>query len=107
MTDSNAPPNGGDKSEADRELAVESRQWDDSVTVSSVVLAAVSSVEAVDETKLDPLHHYVETESLDRLFQPKKNGAHRSPGTVTFWYHGYEVQVENNGPTVEVRVTDQ
>ena len=62
---------------------------------------ATAVAEIVDEavTELEPLHYTVDTDALERLFEPKANVL-RSEGTVSFSYHGCTVSVSAGGEIV-------
>lgn len=71
-----------------------------SKSVTAAVVEAVAIHRDVDPTSLEPpLHDVVDTDALETLFAPTRQGS-RS-GTVTFVYDGLEVTVDAGG-TVDV-----
>lgn len=65
------------------------------------VTIATAVAEVVDEpvTELEPLHYTIDTDALERLFEPRANG-HRASGTVSFSYQGCTVSVSAAGEVV-------
>ncbi|WP_049928443.1 HalOD1 output domain-containing protein [Halopiger goleimassiliensis] len=74
------------------------RSTDDPLTV--VVADAVATARGVDVTELETLHDAIDTDALERLFEPHADGA-RTRGSVTFEYQGCLVTVGADG---EIRV---
>ena len=68
----------------------------DDEPLSVTVATAVASVTGRDVTELEPLHYTVNTDALERLFEPRPNGL-RSDGTVTFDYQGCTVTITADG----------
>lgn len=72
------------------------------VAPSQAVVEAVADAEGVPPEKLCPpeyesLHHVIDPQALDALFEPKPDGTPRSPGRVSFPFCGYDVAVESDG----------
>jgi len=60
------------------------------------IVEAVADREVVPATDLTvPLHEAVDTEALERLFEPSGAGGHRR-GHVSFEYAGYRVVVDSD-----------
>ena len=73
----------------------------DDEPLSVTVASAVASVTGHDVTELEPLHYTINTDALERLFEPRPNGL-RTGGTVTFEYQGCTVTITADGEiTVE------
>ncbi|MHC3437114.1 HalOD1 output domain-containing protein [Natrialbaceae archaeon A-gly3] len=73
----------------------------DDEPLSVTVASAVASVTGLDVTELEPLHYTINTDALERLFEPRPNGL-RTGGTVTFEYHDCTVTITADGEiTVE------
>lgn len=71
-------------------------------TPSEAVIEAIAEAEGVRPAELTPpeyesLHAVVDPEALDRLFEPRPNGATRPRGTVSFTFCGYDVTVDRDG----------
>ena len=71
---------------------------DEPLTV--VVAEAVASARDVDVIDLEPLHDVIDTDALERLFEPRVDGP-RAHGSVTFEYQDCLVTVSAHG---EIRV---
>lgn len=74
---------------------------------SSLTLAVVEAVAAASNTPsedLPPLYDVIDTEALERLFTPKRDGTGR-PGCVRFEYHDHAVRI-SDGRTVTVHSAD-
>nr|WP_049924781.1 HalOD1 output domain-containing protein [Halopiger djelfimassiliensis] len=72
----------------------------DDEPISVAIAEAVATFRNGDVTTLDPLHYAINTDALERLFEPRANGV-RSAGAVTFEYNGCVVTVSADG---EIRV---
>lgn len=68
----------------------------DDEPLSVTVASAVASVTGRDVTELEPLHYTINTDALERLFEPRPNGL-RTGGTVTFEYHDCTVTITADG----------
>ncbi|MFP8953206.1 HalOD1 output domain-containing protein [Natrialbaceae archaeon A-arb3/5] len=67
----------------------------------SVAIAdAVATVRDVEITTLEPLHYAIDTDALERLFEPHADGI-RAGGSVSFEYNDCLVTVTADG---EIRV---
>ena len=64
--------------------------------LSVTVATAVASFTGRDVTELEPLHYTVNTDALERLFEPRPNGL-RTGGTVSFEYQGCTVTITADG----------
>ncbi|MCU4743739.1 HalOD1 output domain-containing protein [Natronoglomus mannanivorans] len=73
-------------------------------SVTTEVARAIATQQGVDPTELEqPLYTAVDTEALEEVFSPTKNGSRC--GTVTFTYCGRRVTVRNDdGVDVEVEI---
>lgn len=69
-------------------------------SLSVAVADAIATFTNVDVIDLEPLHYVVDTDALDRLFEPRED-ARRVDGSVTFSYQGCLVTVSADG---EIRV---
>ena len=65
---------------------------DSNEPLSVAVANAVAAVIDTDVTELEALHYTVDTEALERLFEPRASGSQRR-GTVRFQYSGCRVIV--------------
>ncbi len=72
--------------------------WDDSVSLSTVVIESVSQVAGkAPELLGDPLYNYVDPDALDQLFEPLRGTRQRERGRVAFEFAGYRVTVRGDG----------
>lgn len=66
----------------------------ESVDLGYAVVKAISDAEGTDPAMLDrPLHDAIDPDALNALFVGKRG----TDGTVTFYYHGYDVTVMRDG----------
>ena len=72
----------------------------DSEPLSVAVVDAVATFTNESVTELEPLHYTINTDALERLFEPRADGV-RSGGSVTFEYHDCLVTVSADG---EIRI---
>lgn len=72
----------------------------DNEPLSVAVVNAVAAFGNESVTDLEPLHHTINTDALERLFEPRADGV-RSGGSVSFEYLDYLVTVTADG---EIRV---
>lgn len=70
---------------------------DDSVPVSLRVVEAVAAERGVDETEIEPLHHFIDSDSLNELFAGAGEKDNRSPRYVSFIYAGCRVEISYDG----------
>ena len=95
---------GARRSTGERHEAQYDRLSSESLSVS--VATAVATVRGVPVTELEPLHYTIDTDALERLFEPRSDGL-RSGGRVTFEYAGCDVTVTASGQIlVEESTTD-
>lgn len=59
---------------------------------STQVIQALADAEGVEPTDLPPLYRSIDPDALDRLF---RDG--RGPGSITFRYLGYRIQITDDG----------
>lgn len=71
--------------------------WTGTVPLSTTVLGLVSAAADADPTDLSPLNGSVDPDALDSLFAPREDGSPRTPGSVSFYFEGYEVFVHADG----------
>lgn len=64
--------------------------------LSVTIAQAVADYDGTDVTALEPLHHAINADALERLFEPRADGL-RSGGRVSFEYADYLVTVEASG----------
>lgn len=72
----------------------------DTEPLSVAVVNAVATFGDESVTELEPLHYTINTDALERLFEPRADGV-RSGGSVSFEYIDYLVTVTADG---EIRV---
>ena len=72
----------------------------DSEPLSVAVVDAVAAFCNESVTELEPLHYTINTDALERLFEPRADGV-RSGGSVAFEYNACLVTVTADG---EIRV---
>lgn len=72
----------------------------DDQPLSVAVAEAIADATGTDVTELDPLHYAINTDALERLFEPRPNGV-RTGGSVTFVHGDNRVTVDASG---EIRV---
>ena len=65
----------------------------ESAQISQRVVKEVAEETGTDPLELEPLFDVINPESLNTLFEPTKNGAFRTTGSVTFEYAGCDVTV--------------
>ena len=66
-------------------------------SVSLEVVQAVAEYEGVDPLSLEPpLHHVIDTDALDSLFE-STGGKSLQSGSVEFTYRGHHVRVDSTG----------
>ncbi len=70
-------------------------------SLSVTIATAVATVLGREVTDLEPLHYSIDTDALERLFEPRADGL-RDGGTVTFEFSGCLVTVDATG---EISVT--
>jgi hypothetical protein len=69
---------------------------DEEESISLGVVRAVSSVVGRDTCEIRPLAEVLDTDALDALFGPRRNGDRRPGGEVSFIYSGCRVTVQNS-----------
>ena len=63
--------------------------------ITDAIVTAVADAEGVDPLELPPLWDVIDTEALEALFAPTRDGGRsRRSGRVEFSYYGYEITVE-------------
>lgn len=62
------------------------------MSVTTEVVEEVAEERDMDETELPPLAHAINTDALEKLFDPNA-----ASGVVTFEYAGVTVQVDDEG----------
>ncbi|NGM69058.1 hypothetical protein G6M89_08550 [Natronolimnobius sp. AArcel1] len=72
----------------------------DETPLSVAVAQAVATYRDVNVTSLKPLHHAINADALERLFEPRVDGP-RTGGTVSFEYNDCLVTVTADG---EIRI---
>lgn len=71
--------------------------WDGNCAIDTAVLAAAESVTGRSPTDLPRLHHVVDADALQRVFEPRCEEARPTDGTVSFQYAGCDVTVFASG----------
>ncbi|MFA9425073.1 HalOD1 output domain-containing protein [Natronorubrum sp. A-ect3] len=62
------------------------------------VIEAVADADDIDPASLEPpLYDVVDTNALDRLFEPTTSGPTTRRGRVSFQYRGHEITVSASG----------
>ncbi|QCC53007.1 HalOD1 output domain-containing protein [Natronorubrum bangense] len=74
----------------------------DDQPLSVAIVDAVATFCDEEITELEPLHYTINTDALERLFEPRAEGV-RSDGSVVFEYNGCLVTVDADG---EIRVEE-
>lgn len=69
--------------------------WSGDESVVSSIVSAIS--ELTGRTSVDPLHHRIDTDALEALFEPISADKRRDEGYVTFPVEGFDVTVDANG----------
>ncbi|SEH14257.1 hypothetical protein SAMN04487967_1518 [Natronorubrum sediminis] len=72
----------------------------DSEPLSVTIVTAVATFCNEEVTELEPLHYTVNTDALERLFEPRANGV-RSEGALIFEYNDCLITVRADG---EIRI---
>ncbi|NUB92421.1 hypothetical protein HTZ84_05420 [Haloterrigena sp. SYSU A558-1] len=85
--------------QADAEYVTQYDRLDDE-PLSVAIVNAVAAFGNESVTELEPLHYTINTDALERLFEPRTDGV-RSGGSVSFEYLDYLVTVTADG---EIRV---
>jgi hypothetical protein len=73
-------------------------------SISHTVVRTVAAATDTSLEELPPLYRSIDTDALDELVTPRRNGSARSMVTVEFEYENSDVIVD--GETVEVRVVE-
>ncbi|WP_290813804.1 HalOD1 output domain-containing protein [Halovivax sp.] len=63
------------------------------------IASAVADVLGTEVTELEPLHYTIDTDALERLFEPRPSGP-RTDGVIAFEYQGCTVDVSADGEVV-------
>lgn len=72
--------------------------WVDDRTATEAITRAVADAEGISPTHVDPpLDDVIDTDLLDRLFAPGRDGTGEPSGLVIFPYRGHEVTVYADG----------
>lgn len=77
----------------------------DDESLSVTVAEAVATVVGTDVTELEPLHYAINTDALERLFEPRANGL-RTGGSVSFEYCDCTVTVSASGEIAVEPISD-
>ncbi|QSW99098.1 HalOD1 output domain-containing protein [Haloterrigena alkaliphila] len=72
----------------------------DTEPLSVAIVDAVATFRNRDVTELEPLHYAIDTDALERLFEPRADGV-RDGGSVTFEYSDCLVTITAAG---EIRI---
>lgn len=82
---------------ADSSRAVtETFDWDERESVQRAVVHTIAAVTNQDPTKMEPLSHFIDPDSLDTLFAPATS-APRTSGSIEFQYQDCTVRVSAEG----------
>lgn len=74
--------------------------WESDDALSVTVAKVVSVVAGVPPTELEPLHHVVDTDALETLFQPLDGETRPENSYVSFPFSGHNVTVYADGVVV-------
>jgi hypothetical protein len=93
MTRGRALPSGREIEYDDRH-GVYAVEWDGEEldSISYAIVELVAELEGVNPTDVVPLGEYVDTDALERLFEPSEQNGH-PVGTVKFEYSGYTITI--------------
>lgn len=76
--------------------------WSGEESIVSTIVSAVAELSG--QASAEPLHHRIDTDALEALFQPISADRRRDEGYVTFPMEGFDVTVDANGLiTIEER----
>lgn len=64
---------------------------------SLVLCEAIASITDEDPLELEPLFDVIDPDALDSLFVPTTSGESRGDGSVSFTFHGFDVEVKSYG----------
>jgi hypothetical protein len=96
MTRGRALPSGREIEYDDRH-GVYAVEWDGEEldSISYAIVELIAELRGVSPTDVVPLGEYVDTDALERLFEPSEQNGH-PVGTVKFEYSGYTVTVHGS-----------
>lgn len=72
-------------------------------TPTEAVVRAIAAASDLDPTTFTPLHEYIDTEALDRLFDEERGDDGRSRRVLGFTVNGWNLFVRDDG---RIRVCD-
>jgi hypothetical protein len=87
-------------STADRDVYRVQHEWAGETSLTTTVAKAVSAIAGVRPIDLEPLHQVVNTDALERVFQPTTEGARPTENYVQFPVSGHEITVYGDGVVV-------
>ena len=72
--------------------------WGGETTLVQTVVEALASATNENLAEMEPLHHFVDVDALESIFEPRTNGQLRAvSGEVSFTVDDFEVVVESGG----------
>lgn len=87
-------------SAADRDVYSVQHDWADETPIGTTVVKAVSAVSGVRPTDLEPLHSVLDTDALERLFEPTADGPRPQQNYVHFPVSEHDITVYADGVVV-------
>lgn len=80
-------------------------EWEGTTQPSTAVVEAVATTTDRSPTEMDPIHNCIDTDALDRLFDPENLNTEKNI-TVAFRYEGVDVVVESQRG-IEIRASPE
>lgn len=74
--------------------------WSGDVPLSTTILSLVTEASDADVEDLPSLNDAVDPDALDALFGPRECGTRRPPGSISFRFAGFLVDVGKDGAVV-------
>ncbi|EJN57248.1 HalOD1 output domain-containing protein [Halogranum rubrum] len=87
-------------STAERDVYSVQHDWADETPIGTTVAKAVSAVAGVRPTDLEPLHSVVDTDALERLFEPIGDGPRPQQNYVHFPVSEHGITIYADGVIV-------
>lgn len=77
-------------------------EWSDPDQPSAELVRLLADLRNVDPYELEPLHNYIDTDSLNSLMASTENSS--GEVAVTFQFDGYEVRIDSSGKILAVPI---
>lgn len=71
--------------------------WEDSQPLSTTIVKVVSAVSGRQPTDFDPLYETIDTDALDKLFQPLEDGPRPPDSELYLTLAGHRVRIRSDG----------